>query len=161
MLKPDAPTREYRNTYYTKNKAKCNKYSREWYAKNRESIRSRYASDTEYREELKSKKRANTRRNRELVLSKYGGSCACCGESTYEFLAVDHITGDGNKHRKAIGRKGGEAFYTWLIKNEFPVGFRVLCHNCNVSRGLYKACPHEKVVTSFIRSGLGLPAIAA
>jgi hypothetical protein len=30
-----------------------------------------------------------------------------------------------------------------LIKNNFPDGFQVLCHNCNMSIGLYGYCPHQ------------------
>ena len=29
------------------------------------------------------------------VLTKYGGKCACCGEHTLVFLAIDHINNDG------------------------------------------------------------------
>jgi hypothetical protein len=46
------------------------------------------------------------------------------------FLVVDHINGEGNKHRKAIGRTGLN-FYRWLRTSGYPPGFRVLCHNCN------------------------------
>ena len=36
----------------------------------------------------------------------------------------------------------GLQFYRWLKKNKYPKAFRVLCHNCNVSYGLYGYCPH-------------------
>ena len=75
-------------------------------------------------------------------IEHYGGKCACCGESRYEFLAIDHINGDGNEHRKKIGN--GSCIVGWLIKNNFPEGFRILCHNCNASFGLYGYCPHQK-----------------
>jgi hypothetical protein len=85
------------------------------------------------------------RSNRIAVLEHYGGSpprCACsgCGESRYEFLSIDHINGGGRKHRQSLGMK---TLYQWLIKNGFPDGFRVLCHNCNQSIGLYGYCPHQ------------------
>ena len=32
----------------------------------------------------------------------------------------------------------------WMIKNNFPKGFQVLCHNCNLAKGFYGKCPHEK-----------------
>ena len=32
----------------------------------------------------------------------------------------------------------------WIIENNFPKGFQILCHNCNVAKGLYGECPHEK-----------------
>jgi hypothetical protein len=31
-----------------------------------------------------------------------------------------------------------------LITNGFPSGFRTLCHNCNMAKGLYGTCPHER-----------------
>lgn len=67
-------------------------------------------------------------------------SCYCCLEKRYEFLCIDHINGGGGKHLKSIGGN----FYKWLIRNKFPKGYRVLCHNCNMARGFYGYCPHEK-----------------
>lgn len=83
------------------------------------------------------------RKNRKACLEFYGGTppkCACCGETIYEFLAIDHINGGGNKHRREIGVN----IYGWLVKNSFPGGFQVLCHNCNLAKGFYGICPHEK-----------------
>jgi len=81
-----------------------------------------------------------------MVLTHYSQGkpkCQCCGEDRIEFLGMDHINGGGNKHRREI-KLSGFAFYNWLIANNFPVGFRVLCHNCNMAKGLYGYCPHEK-----------------
>ncbi len=49
-------------------------------------------------EAIEAKKKALTyRRNlRAKVLSHYGGKCSCCGESTPEFLAIDHTEGGGH-----------------------------------------------------------------
>ncbi len=80
---------------------------------------------------------------RRKVIAHYGGKCACCGESNIEFLAIDHEAGGGEKHRKALGMRGGAAFYTWLKSQGFPSGYRVLCFNCNQSIGAYGYCPHE------------------
>ena len=79
------------------------------------------------------------------VLSNYSDGkfeCECCKENNIEFLCIDHITGGGVKHRKEVG--GGNNLYRWLKNNNFPKGFRVLCHNCNMSLGLYGYCPHKK-----------------
>jgi hypothetical protein len=70
--------------------------------------------------------------------------CACCGEATYQFLGIDHINGGGNKHRQAVGtKKNGGTIYRWLVKNSFPDGYQVLCHNCNLAKGFYGICPHK------------------
>lgn len=70
--------------------------------------------------------------------------CSCCGEVHLEFLAIDHINNDGAEHRRKEKIKSGTMFFRWLYKNKYPQGFRVLCHNCNQSRGFYGYCPHEK-----------------
>lgn len=77
---------------------------------------------------------------REQVIAKYGGCCACCGENQFEFLAVDHVHGGGRKHRQTFD--SGVRYHQWLLA-EHREGFRVLCHNCNMSHGLYGYCPHE------------------
>jgi len=75
------------------------------------------------------------------VFLAYGTACACCGETTYEFLSIDHTNGDGAKHRKEIGTYSS-AIYKWLKKNNYPPGFRTLCMNCNYALGLFGYCPH-------------------
>lgn len=83
------------------------------------------------------------------VLVHYGGhppGCACCGEDKLEFLCIDHINGGGNAERKKL-HLVGQPFYKWLRKSGFPMGYRVLCHNCNLSLGLYGYCPHHPRTT--------------
>lgn len=75
------------------------------------------------------------------VLSHYSGGtpeCSCCHEKHYEFLAIDHMGGGGRKHRLEV-----KSVYQWIKRNNFPTGFRVLCHNCNQSIGAYGYCPHN------------------
>lgn len=92
------------------------------------------------REETNNKLRIKTRAIREDVLTHYGKQCQCCGEETSEFLCIDHINGDGAAHRKVV--RG--SMYVWLKKNNFPDGFQVLCHNCNMAKGIYGECPHQR-----------------
>ena len=72
------------------------------------------------------------------ALSHYGGSppeCAHCGEDNYYFLTLDHISGRGAEHRRAIfGDVPGKLAH-WLEKNHYPDGFQVLCWNCNWNKG--------------------------
>ena len=89
---------------------------------------------------------SNLRRRRKVrleALSYYGGKCACCGESRFEFLALDHINGGGSAHRRTINTRGGQRFANWLKTQGWPLGYRVLCHNCNSSLGWYGYCPHQ------------------
>lgn len=89
--------------------------------------------------------RARSRRLAALVA--YSGPdpfCSCCGETVLQFLALDHIDGGGYKQRKELG---GGGFYSWLSRNGFPPGFRVLCHNCNMARQFNGGtCPHDSLV---------------
>lgn len=91
------------------------------------------------------------RRNRMVVIEHYGGKCACCGETQIQFLALDHIHGGGSAHRREIGLKGA-TFYAWIVRQDFPLGYRVLCHNCNLAIGFYGKCPHQ--------NGPGIPLLA-
>lgn len=75
------------------------------------------------------------------VISYYGSKCVCCGESNIIFLVIDHIEGGGTEHRKKETGWGTQ-FYYWLIKNNYPEGFQVLCHNCNFAKRL-GICPHK------------------
>lgn len=66
------------------------------------------------------------------VFNHYGRECVFCGERRFDKLSIDHPNNDGAQHRKEIGVKcGGINFYAWLIENNFPPGFQVLCISCN------------------------------
>ena len=81
------------------------------------------------------------------VINHYGGKCECCGEDKLEFLCIDHKNGGGNEHRRTTlkGRTCGHALYRWIIKNNYPDIFRILCANCNQAIGLHGYCPHKKI----------------
>jgi hypothetical protein len=86
--------------------------------------------------------KAYQRRLKCEVVAAYGGVCACCGEAEIVFLTIDHINGDGARHRREIGL-GGYRFYGWLKRNHFPEGFQVLCYNCNCAKSTQAYCPHQ------------------
>jgi hypothetical protein len=77
--------------------------------------------------------------------------CNCCGENSFvEFLAIDHIAGkykmDSIPELVKIGYSSKLKDYRlidWLIDNNFPKGFQILCHNCNMAKGVYGQCPHQ------------------
>lgn len=88
--------------------------------------------------------RKHNQKCRNIVITHYGGDppkCACCGESHYEFLTIDHVNGGGDKDRKARG--SGSNVYHSLIKDGFPPGLRVLCYNCHLALGFSGYCPHQ------------------
>lgn len=94
-----------------------------------------------HREIRRETSRQTFRKLRQLVLNQYGRSCACCGESIEAFLAIDHINGGGNTHRKSITT----GFYQWLKNNHCPPGFQTLCHNCNKAKHRLGICPHQSM----------------
>jgi hypothetical protein len=81
---------------------------------------------TEYRERL-----------RKQVFDHYGWTCVCC--NSVSCLSIDHINGDGAKHRAQIGSNSAR-LYRWLIANNYPPGFQVLCKPCNSSKGTSTQC---------------------
>jgi hypothetical protein len=95
-------------------------------------------------EENKLIAKEKSRQRRLMILNHYGNGnphCVCCGESHFQFLALDHINGGGSKHRKEVGN--GTMLYAWIIRNNFPEMFQILCHNCNSAKGFYGQCPHK------------------
>lgn len=124
----------------------CQKvYLKAWYAANREKQKAfKQQYYTKNKESIGRKSRDDTRRIRKEVIDAYGGKCVCCGEHRIEFLAIDHIHGNG-KAEKIANKVRGSQFYRWLKKRGFPQeDYRLLCHNCNQSIGYYGYCPHER-----------------
>lgn len=106
----------YTRQYYIENKEQVDKTNKRWYVNN--------------------KKRANvfakkSRENRKVeILEHYGGAyCSICEVGDVEILTLDHVAGGGTKQRRKF--KDGHAIYRWIINNNYPGGFRVLCRNCN------------------------------
>jgi hypothetical protein len=138
-----------RGTWHQRNRERVREYSKKWRLENRDGInRKQRIFVSEWRKRNPDKvrlQRYKTRDNlRTDVLMAYGNKCICCGESTRQFLAIDHINNDGAKHKRQNNLKSAQAFYTWLRKNNYPKdNFQILCHNCNMAKGFYGACPHE------------------
>lgn len=89
------------------------------------------------------------KRIRDAVFEAYGGYiCACCGETEWKFLTLDHIDNDGSEFRqKMLGKRtaSGMATYFWLQQNGYPSGYQVLCMNCNYGKQMNKGiCPHKE-----------------
>ena len=107
----DGPTK----SYYHKNRARILGQKSQYRRENRGAIRS-HGKFYHHGHKL-------------LVLSHYGGCCAVCGITDPNLLTIDHINNDGAEHKRKIG--GSSRLYRWLIHNNFPSGFQVLCWNHN------------------------------
>ncbi len=67
-------------------------------------------------------------------------TCNICHENRMDCLSIDHIHGNGRKHRREIGLSG-QGFYQWLKRNDYPAGYQVLCMNCQfIKRAENKEC---------------------
>jgi hypothetical protein len=81
---------------------------------------------------------------RKIVFEYYGSKCACCGEDEPMFLMIDHINGGGTRHTNSLP---GRSIYAWLVKNNFPEGFQLLCANCNWGKERNGGtCPHQAIL---------------
>lgn len=85
-----------------------------------------------------------TRKLRQQVLDRYGNACSCCGETTYEFLAIDHVNDDGNIDR-ANGIRG-PSLIRKIIAENYPDKYQILCHNCNFAKQFSPGCPHKRKI---------------
>ena len=103
-----------------------------------------------------------------MAYQGYGGyCCSCCGETIIEFLTLDHINNDGAHHRRKLCNESrnisatrGRALYRWIVRNDFPPIFQVLCCNCNFGKQINGGvCPHEKsnakILVKTLLSSLG------
>lgn len=134
--------------YYRRNKAKIWARKKKQVQKRAEEARKYYLKHKEQPEFIKKRRawrREWDKKQRHAAIMAYGGyRCVCpgCDATESEFLSIDHIKGGGHQHRREIGI--GANFFVWLRKNNYPPGYRVLCHNCNQARGFYGYCPHER-----------------
>ena len=69
--------------------------------------------------------------------------CECCGESTYEFLSIDHVDNDGANNRRALGGHPNAVVDKLLESGDCGATLQVLCHNCNCGKARYTTCPHS------------------
>lgn len=78
---------------------------------------------------------------KETVIAGYGGKCTCCGETEIAFLTLEHLNGDGARHRKECGSSHGT--YRDVIDRGFPKEYTILCMNCNYAERKGDKCPHK------------------
>ena len=145
-----AKMKEYhRDTYANRRDAKnaqtnARRQATNWYEAHKEELKANrkvwYLANKEI---AQARMRKHSHELRAEVLRHYGTKCACCGETEPKFLAIDHMNNDGAAHRKEIGKSSQSILY-WLRDNNYPEGFQLLCHNCNVAKAYYGICPHQE-----------------
>jgi len=121
------------------NREKANKISREQYYKHIDKRRAyekkRLAKQVPIHKEYR-------RKIKEECLSHYckdNIKCAKCGITILDVLTIDHINGNGRQERKTNCKgRGGDRFYQYLRRNNYPSGYQVLCFNCNFLEAINK-----------------------
>jgi len=110
------------------------RYSKKYHAEHREQMIAHHRIYyEEHREEVKQDVRERTRKLRLRVIKHYSEGKMCCGiceEERLPCLSIDHIDGRGAEHRRQPGVGKGTGFYLWIVRNNFPEGFQILCMNC-------------------------------
>lgn len=130
-----------------------------WYGRNIERVREdqnqkakiRYDGDKKkYQARSAGWQRHYRMEYRKMVFDHYGHACVCCGETIDKFLTIDHINNDGYTARKEkLHPRDSASLYRWLVKNNFPKNFQVLCMNCNFGKSRNNGiCPHQEPSTA-------------
>jgi hypothetical protein len=117
---------------------KLNAQSREYYHAHLEEMRDygrKYMAN--YRKTHPSYANISPKKSRQKtkieVLTHYGNGkleCIQCGENRLPCLTIDHINGNGNKHRKELPESVRRDFYRYLKIWGFPPEYQTLCMNC-------------------------------
>mgnify|MGYP001576720454 CR=1 FL=1 len=87
-----------------------------------------------------------------IVLTHYSHgkpTCTCCTCDLIEYLTIDHIQGLKSQIHRAEAKRH---IWAWLIKNDFPEGFQVLCTLCNSSKNKHGECVYHKYFPSSFRN---------
>lgn len=116
----------------------------EYFRKYRETHREQLAENARrYRERNPHVSKNYQRALKQRLIDGYGGACTCCGETAFEFLTLEHVNGDGKKHRR---EKFTRRVYLDVIDSGFSADYTILCMNCNFAKGKYGYCPHNRGV---------------
>ena len=101
----------------------------------------------EYRTSRCRKARVRNEGYKYRVLSFYsGGGIPICANpfgvhteplTDLDVLTIDHINGDGHKHKSPAGRRiGSYNLCVRLIRDDFPLGYQVLCGSCQMKKAI-------------------------
>jgi len=104
--------------YYYNNLNAIRLKHRQYYYKNKDYLR-------RYQKELRIK-------NKYDVIFHYTNGkmcCQACGYNVFAVLTIDHLFGNGSKHRRAIN---SISIWQWIKRNNYPKAYQVLCYNCNM-----------------------------
>lgn len=108
-------------------------------------LKQKYIDQKDYLDKYPDTQKEYHLKIRKEVLEKYGNKCACCGETNWAWLVIDHVNNDGAIERRALyGSNSGSSrsFFLKLKREPLRSDLQVLCWNCNAAKSLYGCCPH-------------------
>lgn len=124
--------------YRLNNKDKIKVAKHEHYLKNKDKIKQRINDYISKNRDKHNEWKIKAKNKLKLEVFVYYGQgqlkCNFCDEFELNMLTIDHVNGNGNKHREKEGIKTGYSTYQWLKKNNYPDGFQVLCWNCQFKK---------------------------
>jgi len=129
-----AMTKEYTRLYYIKNREHLIERSKKYQIEHREEINKRRRKNKNYgHNRIAGMEKRHLDKVR--ILSFYSNPpsipiCNNCGEQDIDVLCLDHINGGGSRHVRDLTT----TLYGWILQNNFPDGFQVLCANCNLKK---------------------------
>lgn len=159
MTTPSQDLMTPQERFRIKHRDRINQKMREWRSANPEKMRehgrnhyhrkiARLSPEKlkEFRDSDVAKAKASYATRKAIIFAAYGGYvCACCGEKEKSFLSIDHVTKTNSQMvKEGLYKRGSASFYNWLIKNNCPPGFQVLCMNCQFGKKHNGGtCPHQ------------------
>ncbi len=123
------------------NKNKTKEYQKEYYKK--------YYTNAERKAFVNENNKKRQKILKDMVFNFYGWICNCCGETGRSFLVIDHVNNDGYKDLAKAGyKRTGNVLYRYIIDNNFPDKYQVLCWNCNSSKHLNNGTCEHKILNN-------------
>jgi hypothetical protein len=151
----DEEMKDYQRNYIRTCKTCRASYGKSWRGGNPEKVKqNREKHSTKNSAKTREYQRDYVQKLKEIVILHYSPNHVCqwegCSWTDSNALSIDHINNDGAKHLRELAGKrgrrfGGRCFYRWLIKNNFPEGYQILCMNHQwVKRAEYYKKSREK-----------------
>ena len=114
---------DYHYRWVSKNRERVNAYKRRWYARQPQK--------------LLLEVRIRSIKLKVKALSLLGRKCARCGETDIRLLTINHLNGDGTRHRVTMGQEsyfhGPRSLYMDIIYGRIDrKTLDLRCYNCNI-----------------------------
>jgi hypothetical protein len=127
----------YNKQYRAEHIEQEKQYSKQYRDNHREQIKQRmkrYCQKPEVKKQRNESVRKYQIKIKKIIVNHYTKGkmkCELCPEDTWEIFELHHPELNGKKDRENVNGATGTKFYRWVIKNNFPKGYMILCPNCH------------------------------